>query len=123
MFKLSTLRILRLKHPFEFLHTGVMVMYSSTHSGHDKNLKHTVLSQLNRQHLAGRISMGIQFDEIMEKVQDNHSSAELTRLHLLKRMDLNISSSCHLSKIRHKNDAESVRIWVEMCRQEKSETS
>ena len=64
--------------------------------------------------------MGIQFDEIMEKVQDNHSSAELTRLHLLKRMDLNnISSSFHL--IQYKNDAESVRIWVEMCRQEKSE--
>ena len=120
MFKLSILRILRLKHPFEFLHTGVMVMYSSTHSGHDKNLKHTALSQLDRQHLAGRISMGIQFDEIMEKVQDIHSSAELTRLHLLKYMDLNnISSSFYLSKIQHKNDAESVRIWVEMYRQEK----
>ena len=66
--------------------------------------------------------MGIQFDEIMKKVQDNHLSAELTRLHLLKRMDLNnISSSFHLSKIQHKNDAESVRIWVEMYRQEKSE--
>jgi len=78
-----------------------MVMYSSEHNGHDKDLKHFTLSQIERQRIAGMISAGIQFDDILDSVRDNLSPTEVTRLHLLKRTDLrNISRDFYLNKVR-----------------------
>jgi len=97
-----------------------MVMYCSEHNGHDKALKHVTLNQIEKQRIAGMISAGIEFDEILNRVRDNLSPTEITRLHLLNLKDLNnISRNIRLGKARHKDDAESFRIWVEMCRQEK----
>jgi len=88
-----------------------MVRYSSIHNGHSQDLKHTALSQIDRHQIAGRISIGIQFDEIMDKVHDNLSATKVTRLHLLKRKDLkNIARDFRLRKICHTNDADSLRI-------------
>jgi len=85
-------------------------------------LKHIALSQTERQQIAGKISIGIQYDEVLDSVRNNLSSTEVSRLHLLKRKDLsNIAREFRLTKIRHRSDAQSVRIWVEMCRQEKSD--
>jgi len=72
-------------------------MYTSEHNGHDKALKHVTLSQIERQQIAGMISAGIEFDEILDSIRDNLPQTEITRLHLLKRRDLyNISRDFHL---------------------------
>jgi len=82
-----------------------MVIYSSEHNGHDKDLKHFTLSQLERQRIAGMISAGIEFNEILNTVRDNLSLTETTRLHLLKRRDIrNIANEFHLGKVRNKED-------------------
>jgi len=83
---------------------GVMVMYTSEHNGHDKALKHITLSQIEKQRIAGMISAGIEFDEILDTIRDNLSPTEITRLHLIKRRDLkNISRQFHLRQVKHKD--------------------
>jgi len=86
------------------------------------DIKHVGLSQSERRKLAGMISKGIPFDDILNNVRDSLSSLEMSRLHLVVRRDLlNIAHEFHLSKIQHKKDAAIVRDWVDMCRQENSD--
>jgi len=88
-----------------------MVMYSSDHN-HDKALKHVTLSQIERQRIAGMISAGIEFDEILDSIRDNLSPTEITRLHLLSRKDIvNISQKFHRGKVR-------ASVKTETCDQE-----
>jgi len=99
-----------------------MVFYASTHNGHSMDIKHVALAPSERKKIAGMISKGIQFDDILNSVRDNLSPTEMSRLHLLERRDLkNITNEFHLGKVHCKKDAESLRGWVEMCRQENSE--
>jgi len=73
-------------------------------------------------YIAGMISKGISFDEILNSVRNSLSSTEMSRLHLLVRRDLhNITRDIRHVKSSHKRDAETVRVWVEMCRQENSD--
>jgi len=87
------------------------------------DIRHVGLGQSQKTKLAGMISKGIPFDDILNSVRDSLSSTtEMSRLHILVRRDLNnIARDIRLSKIRHKKDAEMVRMWVEMCRQENSD--
>jgi len=74
-------------------------------------------------YIGGMISKGTPFDDILDSVRDSlSSSTEMSRLHLLVRKDLqNIARDIRSMKLRHMKDAETVRTWVEMCRQEKSD--
>jgi len=101
--------------------TGIVVLYASNHSDHSMLLKHIPLTLGERRKIAGMISGGVQFEDILGGIRNKVSSTEISRIHLLQRRDLNnIAHEFRISKSRHIDDAESVRLWVEQCREEKS---
>ena len=98
--------------------SGVTVAFFACHYGHAPELSHINLRKEDREHIAGILSLGIPFEEALNKVRDGLPSSHVTRLHLLQRFDLrNIMRDFHLGDVLHKNDADSVRAWVEAAKQ------
>ena len=99
----------------------VHVTYYSQHAGHKHDISHQQLSREQRVHIAGMMTMGIPFDDILDRVQLSGNSTRLSRRHLVNKQDLkNIARDFNISKGQRicANDADSVAAWVEANRQD-----
>ena len=95
---------------------GIRVTYYADHCGHQQDVAHQQLTRDQRAEIAGMLSMGIPFDDVLAKVQLSGDNAAVSRLHLTSKQDLkNITRDFHLatSVMRCANDADSVAAWVQ----------
>nr|CAI5859584.1 unnamed protein product [Callosobruchus analis] len=95
-----------------------VVTFCKAHVGHRQDdLGHLFLSLSEKQHIATKIASKIPFETILDDIRDSISNCQLERLHLLAKKDFyNIEQSFNLNStsVRHKKDAISVDIWVEL---------
>ncbi|XP_072384060.1 uncharacterized protein [Diabrotica undecimpunctata] len=84
---------------------------------HNQSLRFVNLSKDERSLIAGKLSMGVSFQKILDDIRD--SSSNIERMSLLNRKDLqNIEKEfcIHKSMYLHQNDAVSVSLWINnMC--------
>jgi len=84
-------------------------------------MAHQQLSREERTHIAGLLSMGIPFDDVLDRIQLSSDSSHLSRLHLVNKQDLkNIARDFNIAQGQRicANDADSVAAWVEANRQD-----
>ena len=94
---------------------AVHVSYYAEHKGHTNDVAHQQLTSDQRTQIAGMLSMGIPFEDVLERVQLSGDNSAVSRLHFLSRQDLqNITRDYGLARgiMQHANDAESVAAWV-----------
>ena len=92
-----------------------------THYGHQLSLGHLRLQKCQREAIAAQLSQGITPQHVLDKIRDSvHKRFE--RIHLITKKDIrNVEKSFGLcGSERHKDDAVSVRLWVEEMRQSDS---
>ena len=94
---------------------NVRVSYQAVHVGHEHELRFLSLTDDERQYIARLLYDDIPFSKVLDKVRKDLAGPDLERLHLLERVDLkNICRDFGLLKATyHRNDAASVKIWVE----------
>lgn len=105
----------------DFVAGEIRVTYYSQHAGHQHDIAHQRLSRDQRAHVAGLLSLGIHYDDVLDRVQLSGHSTHLSRLHLINKQDLkNIARDYNISKGERfcQNDADSVAAWVEANRQD-----
>lgn len=95
----------------------IKIMVNKTHYGHQCSLGHIRIPQSDRLAIAGLLTHGVSFDNVLNKIRDNITT-HIERLHLLTRQDLhNIERSFSIrQEQRHLVDAISVKMWVEEMR-------
>ena len=98
----------------------IKVQVCGTHYGHT-SLGHLRLSESDRLTIAGQLAQGVDFQHILDTIRDNLGK-EFHRIHLLTRKDIaNIEKTYGLKGAqRHKDDATSVRLWVEEMKSSRS---
>ena len=98
----------------------IQVIYASSHVGHKGEWKHTSLTKLEKQQVAGLLMQGCPFESTLNKVRDSLFTTSVSRLHLLERQDLkNIMRDFRINRrIYDADDSQSVRIWIELCKRE-----
>ncbi|XP_054280779.1 uncharacterized protein LOC128998596 [Macrosteles quadrilineatus] len=96
----------------------IKVRFCKTHVGHEAELAHIPLSEIERRELASKIAQKVPFDTILENVQKS-LCGEIKRRHLLTKQDLrNIAKEYSLDSecILHYDDSLSIDSWVEQVR-------
>ncbi|XP_068083806.1 uncharacterized protein, partial [Anabrus simplex] len=91
------------------------VKYVPTHRGHQNDLSHLALTDVERKTLATDIANQIPFQAILDKIRESVTDPKLERIHLITKQDLyNIERSFNLSSksVRHQEDGTSVEAWV-----------
>ena len=89
-----------------------------THYGHHSSLGHLRLQKCQREAIASKLAQGITPQHVLDKIRDSvHEKFE--RIHLITKKDIrNVERSFGLcGSERHKDDATSVRLWVEEMKQ------
>ena len=96
------------------------VDYHARHQGHVTEVAHLQIRRNEREKIAGMLSLGISFEDVLDSVQWIRVPAgQLTAMNLVTRKYLqNIAVSFGISRGErlHKDDAESVAAWVEKIR-------
>ena len=84
------------------------------------SLAHVRLSDSDKVTIAGKLSLGVDIQHILDDVRDNIGS-KYQRLHLLTRKYIkNIEKAyCVTEHQRHQDDATSVYLWVEEMTKQK----
>lgn len=92
----------------------IKVLVNKSHYGHTCSLGHIPLPQHVRNDIAGQTAMGMDFNNILDKVR-NSVNIQLERVHLITKKDLiNIEKSFSLRGYqRHTDDTTSVSLWIE----------
>jgi len=95
--------------------TAIHVSYYAEHKGHGNDVAHQQLSRDQRAQIAGMLSMGIPFDDVLERIQLSGDNTSVSRLHFLSKQDLqNITRDFALARgiTQYASDADSVAAWV-----------
>ena len=99
--------------------------FNNKHEGHTCTVAHLRLREEQREVIAGMLSAGIPFDDVLDRVQLSTSNL-LSPISFLSKKDLlNIRRDFNVEKIvsLHSNDADSVAAWVAKNRQDDGEKS
>ena len=92
----------------------IEVQVCGSHYRHKTALGHLRLQQSDKTAIAAQLAQGVNFQRILDNIRDN-LGRDFKRIHLLTRKDItNIERTYGLQGAqRHKDDATSVRLWVE----------
>ncbi|KAF8770302.1 hypothetical protein HNY73_017849 [Argiope bruennichi] len=96
---------------------GVKVQYYPHHYGHGKDLSIVHLSPEEQDAIEENVAKGIPFENLLDDIKDNHSSADHFQLYLKKKKEARFISNAYAADEYNPGVAEleSVDQWVRQC--------
>ncbi|KAF0724804.1 Uncharacterized protein FWK35_00031762 [Aphis craccivora] len=89
---------------------------ANTHLWHQNEIGKLRLTTADRAQLAGKLSLGVPIQRVLNDVRDSAEGSTLNRFHLIEKRDLhNIKRDYNINKCltkRHENDFMSVQLWA-----------
>ena len=101
----------------KYLNGAVSTEVCTTHYGHTTELGHLRMSQSTRANIAGKLTLGVSADRIIEDIRSNIDTS-FDRTHLINKKDIaNIERAFGIKTVQyHPDDATSTKLWVEEMR-------
>ncbi|KAJ8911923.1 hypothetical protein NQ315_016264 [Exocentrus adspersus] len=97
----------------------VSVIFYPTHIGHSQELGRLRINEDDKHKIAGKLSQGVTIDRVFQDIRENMPNGQLDRIHFVEKRDINNiirDYSIGYATKRHKNDAVSVKLWVEVMK-------